>query len=91
MKTVTAKWAFDNKETINLIDVRTPAEYQVRGLKEAKNIPLRGLIMNADLFLEKGKTYYLMCASGGRSAMAAIELEKQGYDVANVEGGIAQM
>ena len=55
MKTVTAKWAKDNAENINLIDVRTPAEYQMWSIQPSKNIPVTGLIMNHETFLEKDK------------------------------------
>lgn len=88
MKTVTMKWAYDNRANINIIDVRTPAEYQVRGFAEAKNIPLAGLVSNHEFFLDKSKTYYIMCASGGRSWNAVANLEKFGYDVIQCEGGI---
>lgn len=91
MKSVTMKWAAEHAHEINLIDVRTPAEFMVQNVPGAKNIPIVGLINNHKDFLEKGKTYYVMCHSGGRSSMAIHQLETQGYDLIQVEGGICAL
>lgn len=91
MKSVSMKWAADNVATINLIDVRTPAEFAVQHVDGSKNIPLAGLIHNHANFLEKGKTYYIMCHSGGRSSVCISQLEGHGYDLIQVEGGISAL
>ena len=59
--------------------------------KGLRNIPLAGLVLNHSAFLEKGKTYYIMCHSGGRSYNAISQLEGEGYDLINVEGGISAL
>lgn len=91
MKSVSMKWAKEHAHEINLIDVRTPAEFQMMNVPGAKNIPIAGLIHNHQSFLEKGKTYYIMCHSGGRSMMCISELEGHGYDLIQVEGGISAL
>ena len=91
MKSVSMKWAADHVNEINLIDVRTPAEFEVKSVPGSKNIPLAGFVNNHDMFLEKGKTYYIMCHSGGRSMNGIIALEGKGYDLIQVDGGISAL
>ncbi|SFR92432.1 rhodanese-like domain-containing protein [Anaeromicropila populeti] len=74
--------------TIELIDIREPYEYAAASIKGAKNIPMGEILEKKDKFLTKDKTYYIMCQSGGRSRHACSILEKQGYDVINVAGGM---
>lgn len=73
---------------IELIDIREPYEYKGGCLKGSKNIPMNTLLSNPDKYLEKTKTYHLMCLSGSRSSQACRYLKKMGYDVVNVKGGI---
>ncbi len=70
-----------------IIDVREPHEYANGTVKGAKNIPMTGLMMNPNEFLEKDEPYYIMCQSGGRSHQVCDVLEGHGYDVTNLEGG----
>ena len=67
------------------IDVRTPAEFKARNIKQFKNIPL-----GSDLSkLPKDKEIVVICQSGMRSAQACKQLKKLGYEkVTNVRGGI---
>ena len=73
------------KEGIQLIDVRTPAEFRLGHIKNAKNIPLSE-IGNFTPIADK-KTY-IICHSGARSKLAAKKLKKRGFDVVNVQGGM---
>lgn len=74
--------------SVELIDIREPYEYKSGTLKTAKNIPMDQLINSPDKYLNKDKTYYIMCQSGGRSSRTCSILTKQGYDVVNVSGGV---
>lgn len=67
------------------IDVRTPAEFQERSIKQFRNIP-----MGSDFSdLPKDKEVVVICRSGMRSAQACRQLKKMGYErVTNVRGGI---
>lgn len=70
---------------IQLIDVRTPQEYQGGRVKEAKNVPLDQIqSFNGN----KDEDIYVMCQSGGRSSQAVKYLSKQGYKAINVDGGM---
>lgn len=66
-----------------IIDVRTPAEYQIVHIKGAKNVPLEKIES-----FEPTQKVYLVCASGARSKRAAKRLKSKGYDVVNVKGGM---
>lgn len=72
---------------INIIDVREVEEFKGGSIPGAKNIPMTGLIMNPNTFLDKEQTYYILCQVGGRSMQTCISLEDKGYKVINIEGG----
>lgn len=73
---------------INLIDIREPYEFKGGSLKGAKNIPMYTLLNNAEKYLSKEETYYIVCQSGARSKSACKSLTQQGFDVINVSGGV---
>lgn len=73
---------------INLIDIREPYEFKGGSIKGAKNIPMDTLLSNPSKYLNKEKTYYIICLSGSRSRVTSRALEKQGFDVINVAGGV---
>ena len=91
MNSVKAKWAQENAKSINLIDVRSPLEFQDGHVDGAKNIPMAGLMFNTNEFLKKDETYYLMCWSGNRSYATYQDLESKGYKVVQVEGGFSAL
>jgi rhodanese-related sulfurtransferase len=72
-----------------IIDIREPYEYKTGSLSNTKNIPMDKLVTDPNQYLEKDKTYYIMCQSGARSSRTCQYLSKQGYDVINVAGGIS--
>lgn len=73
---------------VELIDIREPYEYAGGTIESAKNIPMGDLLSETDKYLEKQKTYYIMCQSGARSGRTTKALAKQGYQVINVSGGM---
>lgn len=62
-----------------VVDVRTPAEYAMGAKEGSINIPLDQL-SNQLHRLDRDKTIVLCCASGSRSAMAAMILKKNGFN-----------
>lgn len=71
-----------------IIDVRTRAEFQSGHIPSAQNIELAALMHVAPQQLQREQTYYIICASGGRSATACRSLARQGYRVINLKGGM---
>lgn len=75
-----------------IIDVRTPEEYQEGYIKSAININVNGedFIAKASK-LDKSKPVYVYCKLGGRSAKAADKLAEEGFTkVYDLKGGITQ-
>ncbi len=74
-----------------VIDVREPGEYQAGHLPNAVNIP-RGVLEfkigdNATL-ANKDLPIVLYCKTGGRAALAAVNLQRMGYQqVRSLSGG----
>jgi len=70
----------DNPE-IEILDVRTPAEYGAGHLKKSENVDFLGseFLKNIEN-LDPNKTYLVYCAVGGRSNKAAQLMQKQGFN-----------
>ena len=75
---------------ITLLDVRTPKEFKEDGyIESAKLIPLGVLTQNIAM-LNKSKKILIYCRSGNRSLSASRILEKSGFEVINLSGGIIE-
>lgn len=77
-----------NKNTI-LLDVRTKSEHNSQSIKGSVHIPLHELKIRAEelkKFQEKEIVCY--CQTGNRSVSAALILQKNGFNIANLRGGI---
>ncbi|KAA0991083.1 thioredoxin domain-containing protein [Dyadobacter aurulentus] len=78
-----------SNEKTQLLDVRTPNEYQDGHLRNAKNINykdpnFRQLVSG----LDKNKPVYVYCLSGGRSGAAAKILRESGFNkIYDLKGG----
>lgn len=73
-----------------LIDVRTPKEYQSGHLKGAKNLHIyeKNFTEEVDK-LDKTKPVYVYCKAGGRSAEAVEILQQKGFKkIVELDGGI---
>jgi hydroxyacylglutathione hydrolase len=72
---------------INLLDARRESEYRSEHLADAENFPLDFINRNMGK-LDPYKTYYIHCAGGYRSLIAASILKSRGFDkVINIKGG----
>ncbi len=78
-------------QPIDLIDVRTPAEYREAHAAVARNVPLDRLDPHALMQSRLGPSggpLYVICRSGSRGGEACRRFLAAGYDnVVNVEGG----
>ncbi len=78
------------QKKVQLLDVRTPAEFKSGHLKNAiladwldqKTFETKIATLN------KSIPVYVYCHVGGRSSMAATLLKSKGFDVYNLKGGI---
>ncbi|WP_299650781.1 rhodanese-like domain-containing protein [uncultured Jannaschia sp.] len=96
--TVTPEEAQGSGELI--LDVREPAELGQSGAVPGAFLVPRGTLeMRADATAETAESrltermgngrVHVLCAAGGRAAMAADTLRRMGYDATVIEGGMA--
>lgn len=84
----TLRSLLDQKENIQLIDVREFPEYQKECIEGAVLVPLSSFDKNTNKILP-GKKICLMCKSGMRSRKAAEQLQALGHsEIQVLEGGI---
>ncbi len=75
-------------EKLDLIDVRTPIEFQEAHCVFARNLPLADLDVKALLDSQGDKPLYVICVSGARGKKACEAIQAAGFTkVYNVEGG----
>lgn len=76
-------------ESIQFIDVRTPAKYQQFHIFGFKNIPLKE-IRNEANNLSKDKEIILICQTGALGNAASKRLKRKGFrNLTNVKGGLS--
>ena len=81
-----------------VLDVREPAEFISGSVDGALNIP-RGVLEafsdrqypgRREELMDRDQKWLLLCATSGRSAMAAVVMKKMGFKhVININGGMA--
>lgn len=78
-------------QTIDLVDVRTPVEFQSVHATNARSVPLDTISPQAVIdskTTHSDEPIYLICKMGGRSAKAVQQFLAAGHtNVVNVEGG----
>ncbi len=82
-----------NKEqNVQLVDVRSPAEYADSHIEKAININWNGDDFESEVQkLDKTKPIYVYCQSGGRSKKAASKLHELGFKIIlELDGGISE-
>ncbi|MCF8272393.1 MAG: rhodanese-like domain-containing protein [Flavobacteriaceae bacterium] len=75
---------------IQLIDVRTPEEYQSGFIKNAENINYFSPSFEEEILkLDRDKPIILYCRSGNRSSKSAVKFLNAGFlNLYNLDGGI---
>jgi rhodanese-related sulfurtransferase len=73
--------------SVLVIDVRQPAEWRKGHIRGSLNLPLTQLGSRLHK-LPNDKTVVVVCASGHRSAVAARTVQRAGYQVENLKGGM---
>ena len=84
---------YSSGQGIDLIDVRTPAEFQQVHVEFARNVPLSDLDPDQIVRARNGSAnepLYVICQAGGRGQQACERFAKAGFpNVINIEGGTA--
>lgn len=76
---------------LNLLDVRKESEFESRHITGAENLPLDFIHRNMSRLNRESK-YYLYCAGGYRSVIAASLLKANGYNnLVNIKGGFTAL
>ena len=80
------------KADVQLVDVRTPAEFQQGHLVDALLLDFKAADFDALCAekLDKSRPVAVYCRSGKRSAAAAQRLAAAGFTVYNLQGGILE-
>lgn len=94
-KSVLSPQEFSNKiaatPDAQLIDVRTPGEFQGGFIAGALNVDWNGDSFDKQVAeLDQSKPVLVYCLSGGRSAAAANHLRDKGFKVYELDGGMMQ-
>ncbi len=90
ISTITFFKIYQTTSNWRLIDVRDPNEFDEAHISGSMNIPMNLLVDKHFLFINKNKHYYVICKNGSSSSSASAILDKLGYDVTNVVGGIVR-
>ncbi|MCB0571255.1 MAG: MBL fold metallo-hydrolase [Phaeodactylibacter sp.] len=89
MKEVTAGELAElyGKPGVNVLDVRKASEYEAQHIVGAQNFPLDFINRNMSE-LDRDKSYYIHCAGGYRSMIAASILRSRGFEsLVNIQDG----
>ncbi len=82
-----AAYLLNDPQSLKLLDVREPWEYDIAHIQGATLIPLGKLAQDINT-LERNTTYVVICHHGIRSAHACYFLERNGFQTINLTGGI---
>lgn len=79
-------------EDVQLVDVRTPREYDEERIANSQNIDYNSPTFDEDIAkLDKAKPVILYCKGGTRSAKCAKKLKDAGFQkIYDLEGGISK-
>ncbi|HVH96376.1 MAG TPA: rhodanese-like domain-containing protein, partial [Bacillus sp. (in: firmicutes)] len=77
------------QQKLLLLDVREPNEFKQWSIDGSTNIPLSKLLRQESLSaIPKNKKIVTICPRGNRSTIAKYVLERYGYNVSSLEGGL---
>ncbi|MBD3749304.1 MAG: rhodanese-like domain-containing protein [Sphingobacteriales bacterium] len=83
------KREFEKATNKELLDVRTPAEFQSGNIPGSINLDVMSPNFVHEMEkLDKSKTYFVYCRSGNRSGNAVNMMKKAGFNAFNLIGGI---
>ena len=77
--------SLDRFPDARLIDVREPYEFEAGHIPGIEHLPLDRL---DELQLSREETIVFVCLSGARSGMAAMALQRHGFEAYSLDGGM---
>ncbi len=77
-------------DIMNLIDIRDKEDYMNNNINGSINIPRLKLLNDPSMYLNKNKTYYIICDMGVLSESTSKILNALGYKCISVKGGIKE-
>ncbi len=78
-----------NKRDVQIVDVRSAAEFGAGSLRNARNLPLEEVAARA-AELNKEKPVIVVCEAGRRASLAAVKLRSAGIgEVYILDGGLS--
>lgn len=75
------------KEKINIIDIRNSLLYNNGHIESSKNIPQTNLMLSPEKYINKHDIYYIYCQQGTSSSYLCTLLNNLGYRTVNIIGG----
>ena len=75
------------KEKINIIDIRNASLYNNGHIQSSKNIPQTNLMLSPEKYINKNNIYYIYCQHGTSSDYLCTLLNNMGYKTVNIIGG----
>ncbi len=80
-----------NSKSVLLLDVRTLKERKVQSIRKSIHIPLAEINSGVDVLNKfRNQEIICYCRTGIRSLSAASKLKRNGFNSANLKGGIMQ-
>lgn len=80
--------ALSEREGVDIIDVREADEWRAGHIAGSRHIPM-GTIGHRMDELERDRPIVAVCRSGQRSGQVTALLTRRGYDITNLDGGLA--
>lgn len=89
LREIEPQWVAEHMGQVHIVDVREPSEFNDRlgHIPTAQLVPLNELLQHLDA-IPKQLPVVAVCQSGRRSGQASVMLKQQGFDVANLRGGM---
>lgn len=82
-----AAYLENGEQSLQILDVREPWEYDIAHIEGSVLIPLGTLMQKTDN-LDHSREWVVVCHHGIRSAHACYFLERNGFQTINLTGGI---
>jgi rhodanese-related sulfurtransferase len=84
-----SKGVYENKDAVQIVDVREPYEWQAGRIEGAIHIPLNDLMAGEGQDqIDQNRPVAVICRSGNRSELASLMLKAKGFDAYNVTDGM---